>query len=200
MHEGSHVVMALSNGKNASESSSDGSGSAQTSEGNKKYVGQGIGTATAKTNMHVRAGSDTDSKSIGGVTNGASVEVLEKLSNGWLKIVWPGAECGYAYTSNRSGKYYTYVANKEAGFGNASLKPVAAKSKDASLAGTYTTTANLNLRAKPGVLKADNVITVMDKGDKVKNYGYYTMKNGVKWLYVAYGNLTGYCSEEYLKK
>lgn len=200
LSEGSHVVMALSNGKNASESSSGGSGSTQISEGNKKYVGQGIGTATAKTNMNVRSGSGTGNPSIGGVNKGASVEVLEKLSNGWLKIVWPGASCGYAYTSNRSGKYYTYVANKAVGSGNASLKPVAAKSKSNALAGTYTTTANLNLRAKPGVLKANNVITVMDKGDKVQNYGYYTMINGVKWLYVAYENLTGYCSEEYLKK
>lgn len=200
LKESSHVVMALSNGSKASASSSDGQGGGSSNEGNKKYVGKGIGTATAKTNMHVRAGSDTGSKSIGGVTKGASVEVLEKLSNGWLKIVWPGVECGYAYTSNRSGKYYTYVANKEVGSGNTSLKPVAAKSKDKALAGTYTTTANLNLRAKPGVLKADNVITVMDKGDQVHNYGYYTMVNGVKWLYVAYGDLTGYCSEEYLNK
>lgn len=200
LSEGSHVVMALSNGKNASESSSDGSGSAQTSEGNKKYVGQGIGTATAKTNMNVRAGSGTGNPSIGGVNKGASVEVLEKLSNGWLKIVWPGAKCGYAYTSNTSGKYYTYVKNADEGTGNNSLKPAAAKNKDGSLNGTYTTTANLNMRAKPGVLKADNVITVLPKGAKVRNYGYYTMVNGVKWLYVAYKKLTGYCSEEYLNK
>lgn len=200
LKESSHVVMALSNGSKASASSSGGSGAALSSAGNKMYVGKGIGTATAKTNMNVRAGSNTGSKSIGGVTKGASVEVLEILSNGWYKIVWPGASCGYAYTSNKSGQYYTYVANGTAGTGNASLKPVSAKNKNAALAGTYTTTANLNLRAKPGVLKADNVITVMDKGDQVHNYGYYTMVNGVKWLYVAYGDLTGYCSEEYLKK
>lgn len=200
LKEGSHVVMALSNGSKASASSSGSSGSASTSAGNKTYVGKGIGTATAKTNMNVRAGSNTGSKSIGGVTKGASVEVLEILSNGWYKIVWPGASRGYAYTSNASGKYYTYVKNAEEGTGNNSLKPAAAKSYNKSLSGSYTTTANLNMRAKPGVLKANNVIIVLPKGAKVRNYGYYTMVNGVKWLYVAYKNLTGYCSEKYLKK
>lgn len=200
LKESSHVVMALSNGSKASASSSGGSGAASTSAGNKMYVGKGIGTATAKTNMNVRAGSNTGSKSIGGVTKGASVEVLEILSNGWYKIVWQGASCGYAYTSNKSGQYYTYVANGTVGSGNTSLKTVSAKSKNAALAGKYTTTANLNLRAVPGVLTDDNIITVMDKGDPVQNYGYYTMVDGVKWLLVAYEKLTGYCSEEYLKK
>lgn len=200
LSEGSHVVMALGKGKNASESSSAGQESTKPSEGNKKYVGQGIGTATAKTNMNVRSGSGTGHPSIGGVNKGASVEVLEKLSNGWYKIVWPGASCGYAYTSNASNKYYKYVQNSKEGTGNNSLKPVGAKSLDKSLSGAYTTTANLNMRAKPGVLKSTNVITVLPKGAVVRNYGYYTMVNGVKWLYVAYNNLTGYCSEEYLKK
>lgn len=198
--EGSHTFMALENGSKASVSSSGGSGAASSSAGNKKYVSKGIGTATAKINMHVRAGAGTGSKSIGGVTKGASVEVLEILSNGWYKIVWPGASCGYAYTSNRSGKYYTYVENKKEGSGNKALKPVGARSRDNSLKGAYKTTANLNMRAAPGVLKDDNIITVLPKGAKVQNYGYYTKVNGVKWLYVEYNGLTGYCSEEYLKK
>lgn len=200
LKESSHVVMALSNGSKASVSSSGSSGSTSSSEGNKIYVGKGIGTATAKTNMNVRDAGSTSGKSIGGVTKGASVEVLEKLSNGWYKIVWPGAFCGYAYTSNASGKYYTYVANGTVGSGNTSLKAVGAKSKDVSLAGKYTTTANLNMRAKPGVLKDDNIITVLKKGASVQNYGFYTMVNGVKWLLVAYGDLVGFCSMEYLKK
>lgn len=199
LKEGSHVVMALSNGSKVSASSPGSQGGASNSAGNKNYVGKGIGTATAKTNMNVREGAGTDKKSIGGVTKGTSVEVLE-IINGWYKIVWPNASCGYAYTSNVSEKYYTYVENGTVGEGNTSLKPVEAKSKNNSLAGTYTTIANLNLRAEPGILNNDNIITVMDKGSQVRNYGYYTMVNGVKWLYVSYGYLIGYCSEEYLKK
>lgn len=196
--EGSHTFMALEDGSKASGGSSGGSGEAKKE--NKAYVGKGIGTATAKTNMHVRAGSGTGHSSIGGVTKGASVEVLEILSNGWLKIVWPGASCGYAYTSNASNKYYTFVKNGTEGSGNKALKPVGARSRNNSLRGAYKTTANLNMRAVPGVLKDENIITVLPKGAKVQNYGYYTMVNGVKWLYVAYDGLTGYCSEEYLKK
>ena len=149
--------------------------------------------------MNVRTGSSTASGSIGGVTKGASVEVLEILANGWYKIVWPGASCGYAYTSNAGGQYYTYVANG-ATAGNASLKPVGAKSFAKGIAGAYKTTTNLNMRTHPGVLKSENIITEIPKGATVRNYGYYTMVEGVKWLYIAYDGKEGFSSSEYLKK
>ena len=95
LKESSHVVMALSKGSKASGTASGASQSTATASGNKNYVGKGIGSATAKSNMNVRTGSSTASGSIGGVTKGASVEVLEILANGWYKIVWPGASCGY---------------------------------------------------------------------------------------------------------
>lgn len=197
VNEGSHTVMALSNGSKAAKVSGN-SGTSQAA--NRQYVGKGIGTATAKTNMNVRSGSSTKSASIGGVNKGASVEVLEKLSNGWYKIVWPGASCGYAYTSNSGGSYYTFVKNGGSASGNAGLKPVAAQSFAKGLAGTYKTTAPLNMRAKPGELKDDNIIMEIPAGKKVQNYGYYTMVAGVKWLYVAYGGKVGFSSSEYLKK
>ena len=74
------------------------------------------------------------------------------------------------------------------------------RSKDPKLAGKYKTTAPLNMRAKPGVLKDDNIIMEIPKGATVQNYGFYTMVQGVKWLYVAYGGKVGFSSEEYLKK
>lgn len=199
LKESSHVVMALSKGSKASGAASGASQSTKPAAGNKTYVGKGIGTATARTNMNVRSGSSTAHGSIGGVTKGASVEVLEILSNGWYKIVWPGAACGYGYTSNAAGQYYTYVANGSTA-GNASLKAVGAKSKDTALAGSYKTTAPLNMRAKPGVLKSDNIIMEIPKGATVRNYGFYTMVQGVKWLYVEYNGKVGFSSEEYLKK
>lgn len=199
LKEGSHVVMALSKGTKASGTASGASQSTKPAARNQTYAGKGIGTATALTNMNVRSGSNTSAASIGGVNKGTSVEVLEILSNGWYKIVWPGAACGYGYTSNAAGRYYTYVANGSTA-GNASLKPVGAQSKDSSLAGKYKTTAPLNMRAKPGVLSADNIIMEIPKGATVQNYGFYTMVQGVKWLYVAYGGKVGFSSEEYLKK
>lgn len=70
-----------------------------------------IGTAVAKTSMNVRDAANTSGKIVGGVSNGRKVEVLEALSNGWYKIVWSKASCGYAYVSNASNKYFTYTAN-----------------------------------------------------------------------------------------
>lgn len=78
----------------------------------------------------------------------------------------------------------------------------AAKSKDSSLAGTYKTTANLNMRNGAGTSKS--IMVTLPKGTSVKNYGYYTEVSGTKWLYVqvTYNNVvyTGFCSGKYLSK
>lgn len=79
-----------------------------------------------------------------------------------------------------------------------SAKAESAKSKDASIAGKYKTTANLNLRTGAG--KEKKSIAVMPKGSVVQCYGYYTSYNGTRWYYVAYGNLTGFCSSAYLQR
>lgn len=71
---------------------------------------------------------------------------------------------------------------------------------DIALAGTYQTTTALNMRYKAAVLTSDNVVCVLPQGAKVQCYKYYTVANGVKWLYVAYGNKVGFVSKEYLKK
>lgn len=163
---------------------------------NTTYSGKGIGTATAKTAMNVRTGPGTSYSTCGSVKKGVAVEVLEVLSSGWYKIVWPGASCGYAYTSNSGGKYYSYTAKSST---SSSSKVDSAQSYDKSLAGTYTVTASaLNMRAGAGTGK--KVLAVLKNGAKVQNYGYYTTVNGVKWLYLAYNGMTGFCSSAYLKK
>ena len=73
-----------------------------------------------------------------------------------------------------------------------------AKSFSKDKAGTYVTTADLNMRDGAGTNY--NVIKVLQKGTKVKNYGYYTEVKGTKWLLVSVGNLNGFCSEKYLKR
>lgn len=72
-----------------------------------------------------------------------------------------------------------------------------AQSFSKSLAKSYTTTANLRLRAGAGTNEA--IIVTMPKGSKVTCYGYYTTVNGIKWLLVKYGKYTGFCSKAYLK-
>lgn len=81
-----------------------------------------------------------------------------------------------------------------------STKVNVAKNFDKFVAGTYETTANLNLRTGAGTIK--KVITVIPKGTKVKNYGYYNIYENTKWLLikVTIGGVTytGYCSSKYL--
>lgn len=78
----------------------------------------------------------------------------------------------------------------------------AAKSKNAAFAGTYTTTDDLNIRNGAGTHKAKMV--TIPKGTKVKNYGYYTTYNRVKWFYVQFDykgvTYTGFAHSGYLKK
>ena len=77
-----------------------------------------------------------------------------------------------------------------------------AKSFSGQLAGTYRTTADLNIRAGAGTDKPSMV--VIPKGTAVQNYGYYTNVRGIKWLYVqfTYGNVTytGFGCGTYLRK
>lgn len=76
----------------------------------------------------------------------------------------------------------------------------AAQGKDKSLTGTYEVTASdfLSLRAGAGTGKTE--LAKMQHGEKVQCYGYYTDISGVKWLYVVYKGITGFCSSKYLKK
>lgn len=80
------------------------------------------------------------------------------------------------------------------------VKVDAAQSKDKNLAGTYTVTASdfLSLRAGAGTGKTE--LKRMLPGEKVQCYGYYTSVSGVKWFYVVYKGITGFCSSKYLKK
>ena len=70
---------------------------------------------------------------------------------------------------------------------------------DKNKAGTYKTTANLWM--KTGAGKEKDGILVVPEGKKVQCYGYYSNAlDGTAWLYVAYGDKTGFCSAKYLTK
>ncbi len=87
----------------------EGFGLAPESDHHYDFVGKGIAEAVALEDMNVRAGTNVASPIVGLCQKDKHVEVLEKTQNGWMKIVWPGAECGYAYTSNVNGKYYKII-------------------------------------------------------------------------------------------
>ena len=77
-----------------------------------------------------------------------------------------------------------------------------ANKRSSSVAGTYKTTTDCNMRHGAGKQNASMV--VLEQGTEVKCYGYYSAYQGVKWLYVqtTYKDIkyTGFVSERVLKK
>ena len=122
-------------------------------------------------------------------------DVLVTKSKGHTVIVVSGNDRSTAGGSGSSGQAPASVST---------AKIESAKSFEKTLVGTYKTIGSLYLRAGAGKGKPDLVI--MPDGTKVRNYGYYTLVDGTKWLYVqatvkgvAY---TGFCSSntKYLAK
>lgn len=122
-------------------------------------------------------------------------DVLVTKSKGHTVIVVSGNARSAASGSGSSSQAPASVST---------AKIESAKSFDKTLSGTYKTIGSLYLRAGAGKGKPDLVI--MPDGTKVRNYGYYTLVDGTKWLYVqatvkgvAY---TGFCSSntKYLAK
>ena len=77
-----------------------------------------------------------------------------------------------------------------------------AQKLDSKLAGTYKTTADLYIRNGAGTSK--KALALIPKGTSVNCYGYYSVLNGAKWLYIQVaidGVLyTGFSHSGYLKK
>jgi len=79
-----------------------------------------------------------------------------------------------------------------------------ARSFNKAVAGTYTVTAGAGLNVRDAAGTDSRVLVTIPKGTTVKNYGYYTVVNGVKWLYVAFShkrvNYTGFVHERFLSR
>lgn len=72
-----------------------------------------------------------------------------------------------------------------------------------AVAGVYKVTASeLNVRSGAGTSK--RILTSIANGTKVQNFGFYTVIDGVKWLFIQFKQngktITGFASSEYLKK
>ena len=82
----------------------------------------------------------------------------------------------------------------------ASTKVVSAEKFDRSLAGTYIVTPNIGANIRLGPSTAHGIIKAVSKGTKVSNYGYYSIRGGVKWYYIRLGATVGFISSTCLKK
>lgn len=110
----------------------------------------------------------------------------------------------------------TYWPKYNGNTGTATVKPTAtgtagekrateaARSLDKTLAGTYAVTAGSGLHIRNGAGTGKASLAVLPNGTKVRNYGYYTLTGGVKWLYVQTTHngvtYTGFMSSQYLRK
>ena len=106
-------------------------------------------------------------------------------------------------TSTNTNSSNSTSKNKSNTKDTSKIKIDSAKSFKLSIAGTYRTTDNLNIRCGAGTSKT--ILTTILKGEKVTCYGYYTAVGGVKWYYVVYKNMngkkyTGFVSSQWLKK
>lgn len=90
------------------------------------------------------------------------------------------------------------TAKKKYVLKNKSAKVGFASSRDSSIAGTYVTTSDLNMRTGAGT--SNTVILTLLEGAEVKCYGYYSTKDGVKWYLVAVDDYAGFVSSKYLKR
>lgn len=97
------------------------------------------------------------------------------------------------YASKADNKTSTSTAS------NSTVKVEPAKGLNKSYAKSYIVTASaLNMRSGAGTNKS--IITVLNKGEKFRCYGYYTQtQDGTIWLYgVDSDGNTGFCSKKYL--
>lgn len=174
VNEGSHTVMVLSNGSKISSSNSTTVNTGTTTVENKTYVGKGIGTAVAQDYMNVRTGPTTSYKVIGSCPKGTAVEVLERTSAGWYKIVWPGAANGFAYVSNSNNKYFKYTANPV----DTTFKPYLVR----------ITASSLNVRAGAGTTYKVNTVVHKNEAYTIieEKSGWGKLKSGAGWISLNY--------------
>lgn len=120
-----------------------------------------------------------------------------------LKYFGITAGTGNASAAKPSGTTTNTTTSKKPSGANTAaqkVKPDPAKKFDRIYAKSYTVTAADGLNMRLGASTSKKIVKVLEKGEKVRCYGYYTMNGTTTWLFVvANDGTTGYCSKLYLK-
>lgn len=195
--------------KYAAETSSSTSSSTNTTTSNtasssgttlnKTVKWNGVVTAS-ELNVRTYAGTSNKTVSFSPLKKNAVVGVCDSVKDS-SGVVWYYIKYNnkYGFVSSKYITKQTSSTTTSTTTSTAStVKVEGAASFLKSLAGTYKTTANLNLRTGAGTNKTKQC--TIPKGDKVTCYGYYTSVSGVKWYLVTYENYKGFVSSLYLKK
>ncbi len=142
-------------------------GDTQTGDGTAQ---EGPEYVTATTKVNVRASDSENADKLGQVAAGTKLELIEKLSNGWSKVVYGGVD-GYIKSE--------YLSKIESAEG-------------ITIIGTVTTTDTVNVRATPS--KDGEKIGVLAEGE---NVSLVERKDG--WCKIVYGNRLAYIIEDYVQ-
>ena len=166
---------------------------------------------------------DWQDNGVGDNTGAADhVGIVEKVCGQTITVI----EGNYSNSVKRrtlavNGRYIRGYGVPKYGSGTASAAPAApaqtakptvtekkaadaARSLDKPLAGTYVVNAASGLHIRSGAGTGKASLAVLPNGTKVRNYGYYTLSGGTKWLYVQVTHngvtYTGFMSGQYLRK
>lgn len=148
------------------------------------------------------------------VSANAATGSAVKASKAKVTAVCKGGKHPYHLRAvNASGKYisgvYGWVDASDISGGatvtapapTTSVKVDYAQKFDRGIAGKYKVTASSGLHIRAGAGAGKPSLGVLRCGDTVTNYGYYSIANGVKWLYVQTSSgAVGFCSSEWLDK
>ena len=186
VNEGSHTMMALSNG----------SKSGVNIKPIKPTDSKVIGIAISRGNINIRTGPATSYEAVGIAGESEQLQVLEITANNWYKILYPAASEGYAYVSNSGGKYFDYVSvSANSNNPTTEAKPVISnKIKPYRIKVTVPT---LIIRKGPGpnhdekgFIRKDRIFTIVDEypDDEGKIWGlldeFATTDDG--WINLSY--------------
>lgn len=201
-----------------------GSASFVVTEGN--MTGGKVGTRTLKVNgRYIRGFITPNYAAIAQALGGASIpsdtdpdttgKSIEEIAREVIAGKWgTGADrrnrlqaAGYAYTTVQA-KVNEILGKGNTQTGTAPSKPTTpaptkvayAEKFDSSLAGTYIVTPNIGANVRTGPSADHGIIKAVSKGTKVSNYGYYSIRGGVKWYYVRIGATVGFISSTCLQK
>lgn len=181
-----HVACVLNDGSlvNVDPEDQDGNGKKDVLATPKSKDTKIAGQYQATEDVNLRYGpSSKEYDVIEVVKKGITVTCEGFYTDDWYRVTTQGGVKGYIKKTYL--KYIGKIATL--------VDPL---SKNASLAGKYVATEDVNLRYGPDS-SVYEVIRVIKKGEIVNNYGYYTNN----WLYVkdSKGN-KGYINKTYLKK
>ena len=141
-------------------------------------------TYTVTANLHLRAGAGTNNKSLTVLKQNSKVTSTGKTSGRWYQVK-AGSKTGWVSS--------TYLKEVKSSGSSKPTAPTPPKQQQSN-SKTYTTTANLHLRA--GASTSHKSLTVLKKNTKVTATG----KTSGKWYQVKSGSKTGWVSSTYLKK